>query len=292
MRRADQRNMSNWVQCPQRAADEVVPQLPLQPQSVGRLELRRRPAEPRRQRQRARRCSPTTGAPGWALNLQSAVVRRPRDARRPGRVSQRATQHVGVCRGRSAQAGLDEHLRLRRRRTVGQLDPGTSARRRTGGRRRSLRLSTGLCRSARITISRNGSSTLDDRYVFGEHRSAHGRRSGRALNYTVTPDADDSALRASRSSRPATTATFKQLVDGRSRDYDGRYAPVDYSDNPDFNYRSFRTTNVVRWEYRPGSTLFVVWQQGREDELDTRHVRLQAGLRRRVRARRRGTSSW
>ena len=24
-------------------------------------------------------------------------------------------------------------------------------------------------------------------------------------------------------------------------------------------------TNVVRWEYRPGSALFVVWQQGRED---------------------------
>lgn len=27
---------------------------------------------------------------------------------------------------------------------------------------------------------------------------------------------------------------------------------------------SFRTTNVVRWEYRPGSVLFVVWQQGRD----------------------------
>jgi len=26
----------------------------------------------------------------------------------------------------------------------------------------------------------------------------------------------------------------------------------------------FRTTNVLRWEFRPGSTLFVVWQQGRE----------------------------
>ena len=38
--------------------------------------------------------------------------------------------------------------------------------------------------------------------------------------------------------------------------------------NPDFNYRSFRTTNVLRWEYKPGSALFVVWQQGREDVLD------------------------
>ena len=39
-------------------------------------------------------------------------------------------------------------------------------------------------------------------------------------------------------------------------------------DNPDFNYRSFRTTNVLRWEYRPGSTLFVVWQQAREGNVD------------------------
>jgi hypothetical protein len=61
---------------------------------------------------------------------------------------------------------------------------------------------------------------------------------------------------------------FTQLVDGRARDYGRRYAPLDYVGNPDFNYRSFRTTNVVRWEYRPGSTLFVVWQQGREDQLD------------------------
>jgi len=42
-----------------------------------------------------------------------------------------------------------------------------------------------------------------------------------------------------------------------------------YLGNPDFNYRSFRSTNVLRWEYKPGSTLFVVWQQGREDTLDS-----------------------
>jgi hypothetical protein len=35
-------------------------------------------------------------------------------------------------------------------------------------------------------------------------------------------------------------------------------------DNPNFNVRSLRGTAVVRWEYRPGSTLFVVWTQQRE----------------------------
>jgi hypothetical protein len=35
--------------------------------------------------------------------------------------------------------------------------------------------------------------------------------------------------------------------------------------NPDFNFRALRGNAVVRWEYRPGSTLFFVWQQNRSD---------------------------
>ena len=30
--------------------------------------------------------------------------------------------------------------------------------------------------------------------------------------------------------------------------------------------KSLRTTNVLRWEYKPGSALFVVWQQAREND--------------------------
>jgi hypothetical protein len=37
-------------------------------------------------------------------------------------------------------------------------------------------------------------------------------------------------------------------------------------DNPDFNVRSLRGNAVLRWEYRPGSTLFFVWQQERSGE--------------------------
>jgi hypothetical protein len=33
--------------------------------------------------------------------------------------------------------------------------------------------------------------------------------------------------------------------------------------NRDFNVRSFRSNAVLRWEWRPGSTLYVVWQQNR-----------------------------
>ena len=38
----------------------------------------------------------------------------------------------------------------------------------------------------------------------------------------------------------------------------------DYSfGNPDFNFRQFRSNLVVRWEYLPGSVLYLVWSQGR-----------------------------
>jgi hypothetical protein len=104
------------------------------------------------------------------------------------------------------------------------------------------------------------------RYVFGRLDQRTAGITGR-VNYTVTP-----ALSIQVYAEPFVSAgdysSFKQLVDGRARDYDRRYAPVAYEDNPDFTFRSFRTTNVLRWEYRPGSTLFVVWQQGREAVLD------------------------
>jgi hypothetical protein len=60
--------------------------------------------------------------------------------------------------------------------------------------------------------------------------------------------------------------SYKELVDGRNPRYEERYVPYAYGENADFSVLSFRTTNVLRWEYRPGSTLFVVWQQGREGE--------------------------
>jgi hypothetical protein len=36
--------------------------------------------------------------------------------------------------------------------------------------------------------------------------------------------------------------------------------------NPDFNFASLRVNAVYRWEFKPGSTLYVVWTQQRADE--------------------------
>jgi hypothetical protein len=60
----------------------------------------------------------------------------------------------------------------------------------------------------------------------------------------------------------------RTCVQGETRfvdfDRDGR---VDYSfDEQDFRVRSLRGNAVLRWEYRPGSTLYLVWQQRRAYE--------------------------
>ena len=83
------------------------------------------------------------------------------------------------------------------------------------------------------------------------------------VNYTMTPN-----LSLQLYGQPFVSSgdyvSYKELVDGRAERYEDRYARYAYDGNADFNVLSFRTTNVLRWEYRPGSALFVVWQQGRE----------------------------
>jgi hypothetical protein len=43
---------------------------------------------------------------------------------------------------------------------------------------------------------------------------------------------------------------------------------VDYSfGNPDFNFRDFNSNLVLRWEFQPGSLMYLVWQQSRSEFL-------------------------
>jgi hypothetical protein len=105
-------------------------------------------------------------------------------------------------------------------------------------------------------------STEGPRYVFGRLDQTTMRITAR-VNYTISP-----TLSLQVYAQPFQSAgdydRFKEVTNGRSKAYDGRYRPFHYQGNPDFNVRSFRATNVLRWEYRPGSALFLVWQQGRD----------------------------
>jgi Domain of unknown function (DUF5916)/Carbohydrate family 9 binding domain-like len=51
-------------------------------------------------------------------------------------------------------------------------------------------------------------------------------------------------------------------------------------DDEDFTFRSLRGNAVLRWEWRPGSTLFLVWQQQRESEVALGDLRLGREFRR------------
>jgi hypothetical protein len=44
----------------------------------------------------------------------------------------------------------------------------------------------------------------------------------------------------------------------------GSSSPYSFS-NPDFNFRSVRGSAVARWEFRPGSAVYVVWSENRAD---------------------------
>ncbi len=47
-----------------------------------------------------------------------------------------------------------------------------------------------------------------------------------------------------------------------SVDMDGNGTDFSF-DNPDFHFLQYRSNLVYRWEYKPGSTFFLVWSQGR-----------------------------
>jgi hypothetical protein len=124
-----------------------------------------------------------------------------------------------------------------------------------------------------------------DRYLFGSIRQKTLGLTVR-LNYSLTPD-----LSIQLYAMPFISAgkytDFKRITDSRAKDYSRRYqllgptlahdaaagqytvdengdGTADYSfGDPDFNFRQFRANLVLRWEYIPGSTLYVVWSQGR-----------------------------
>ena len=131
---------------------------------------------------------------------------------------------------------------------------------------------SGVSVSAALNLSQSQSDsqwianlpdTSATRYVFGHLEQKTVGVTAR-INYTINP-----ALTLQIYAQPFVAAGdyshFKELKNGRAATYEDRYAAYNYTTNPDFNFGAFRTTNVLRWEYRPGSAIFVVWQQGRED---------------------------
>jgi len=84
------------------------------------------------------------------------------------------------------------------------------------------------------------------------------------LDVTATP-----TLSVQLYAEPFVTAgeyvRVRELADPRARRYDDRFRPyLPPGGVGGFNEKQLRSTAVLRWEYRPGSALFVVWTQGRD----------------------------
>lgn len=126
-----------------------------------------------------------------------------------------------------------------------------------------------------------GTATFGNRYVFSEIERSTLSLQFR-VNYSINPD-----LSIEVYAEPfASSGDFRnpgELTEARSYDirrYNiiGRTAENDLLvedqgqqfevRDPDFVRRSFRSNVVMRWEFIPGSTLFLVWQQNRNANLD------------------------
>jgi hypothetical protein len=156
--------------------------------------------------------------------------------------------------------------------------PGTRLRL---GSRAELRVSPS------ISLNRRSAQYIDDMegsYLFGELNQVTTSLTTR-LSYTFTPN-----LSLQLYAEPFISAGdyegFMQVADPRAVRFGDRFTKYTGSDvsyvaedneyvvnrgsaqfsfgNPDFNFRALRSNAVLRWEYRPGSALFLVWSQGRE----------------------------
>ena len=132
----------------------------------------------------------------------------------------------------------------------------------------SIRISLGpnVTRSAdvaqyvRTDADAAATATFGQRYVFSDLDQTQVSMSTRAT-WVISP-----RMSFQLYSQPLLAAgdywNFKALAAPRSFDFN----PVpDVADNPDFNFKSLKVNALFRWEWRLGSTLYVVWTEQRQD---------------------------
>jgi len=129
-------------------------------------------------------------------------------------------------------------------------------------------------------FSVNVGHTIDDYQWYGFYNDALGNHYTFArfdqtttsatvrLNYTFTPAVSLQAYVQPFISKGDYSRVRQLSSTPRAAEYDARFAPFDdpgvTSDPGGFNFKELQSNVVFRWEYRPGSTLFVVWNEGRQ----------------------------
>jgi len=130
------------------------------------------------------------------------------------------------------------------------------------------------------------SATFDNRYVFASLQQTT-LSGGLRLNWVFTPKLS-LQLYAQPLIASGDYTDYKELARPRSYDFNvygqsgsSTFDPTTFAADPDgpggpaqpleignqnFNFRSLRGNAVLRWEYMPGSTLYLVWTQSRTDD--------------------------
>jgi hypothetical protein len=143
-----------------------------------------------------------------------------------------------------------------------------------------------------FVLSRDGgrAETFGRRYVFSHVERSEVSAQIR-LNYTFTPNltletyvepfASSGRFHSLGELSAAGGDLLEYGTDGTTivRNADGSQTVTDGSesftiDSRDFNIRSLRSNLVLRWEWRPGSTAYVVWQQDGSADRGIEDVRL------------------
>jgi hypothetical protein len=113
----------------------------------------------------------------------------------------------------------------------------------------------------------NFSDVAGRHYTFA-HLDQHTTSLTARFNYTFTPNVSLQTYAQPFVSKGTYTNVRQLSATPRADNYDDRYAPYinpSVTDNPGgFNFKAFASNVVFRWEYKPASTLFVVWNQGRQ----------------------------
>jgi hypothetical protein len=92
------------------------------------------------------------------------------------------------------------------------------------------------------------------------------------INYTFTPDLTFEFYGQPFVAKGSYSDVRELSATPDADSYDDRFQPYTLPPNSRtaFEIRQLRTNAVARWEYRPGSTLFLVWAHGRQDQVNAR----------------------
>ncbi len=237
---------------------------------------------------RLTRGGPMAGRPGgWDVSFEGGT-----DSRKPLALDLELARQWNDAGGHEAQVGLSLNIKVSDRLTISTGPEYTRGR--------------DVAQYIGSRVDPLATATYGRRYLFGDIEQSELSMQTR-VNLLLTPTMSLQVYtqpligsgRYPTIKEFARPRAFDFLVYGRDigtiaydedeREYridpDGAGPAAPFSvENPDFNETSLRVQTVFRWEWRPGSTLYVVWAQNRESESANGQFDFSSDVRRMYRA--------